>query len=69
MKADQIENIFTYHKPKEGQPEMYEEIRRRARELAFTIEALCPESREKSLAFSNLQQVSMWANAAIAING
>ncbi len=32
------------------------------------MNSLCPESREKSLAITNLQQSVMWANASIAIN-
>ena len=68
MDAQTIENIFTYHKPFGDQPERYVEIRQKARELAFTLEALCPESREKSIAMTNLQQAIMWANASIAIN-
>ena len=39
-----------------------------ARELAEIIDDACPDSREKSLALTNLQQATMWANASIAIN-
>lgn len=39
-----------------------------AKELAHLINKNAPESREKSLAFTSLQQTVMWANAAIAIN-
>lgn len=61
-----IENNFTYHAPKEGQPEKYEEIRKKAKELAYAIDTLCPNSREKSLAMTNLEASVMWANASIA---
>jgi hypothetical protein len=63
-----IENTFTYHSPKGNQPERYETIREKAKELAHIIEDNCPDSREKSLALTNLQQAIMWANASIAIN-
>lgn len=63
-----IENIFKYHPPIEGQPERYEAIRGQALLLASVINDMCPESREKSLAITNLQQSVMWANASIAIN-
>lgn len=66
--TEQIENTFTYHKPKDDQPQRYEEIRAKAKELANLIAEKCPPSREQSLAFTNLQQTVMWANAAIAIN-
>ena len=68
MTPDQIDNIFTYHKPFGSQPERYGQIRMFARTLAYHIDKACPESREKSLALTNLQQAVMWANAAIAIN-
>lgn len=68
MTNEQIENIFTYHKPFGDQPQRYQLIRDTARLLAATINAACPESREKSLALTNLQQAVMWANASIAIN-
>jgi len=68
MTAEQIENTFTYHKPFGDQPARYEALRASAKELAQLIQASCPESREKSLAFTNLQQAIMWANASIAIN-
>lgn len=39
-----------------------------ARDFALTIQANCPESREKSLAITKLEECVMWANAAIARN-
>ena len=63
-----INNIFTYHAPKGDQLERYEAIRELAKQFAHLINSSTPESREKSLALTNLQQTVMWANAAIAIN-
>lgn len=63
-----IENTFTYHRPFGDQPARYERLRAKAKELAYLIERSCPNSREKSLAMTNLQQSIMWANASIAIN-
>lgn len=68
MTNQQIENIFTYHAPFGDQAERYVRLRNEAKALAFTIQDLCPESREKSLALTHLQQAIMWGNAAIAIN-
>ena len=68
MTQEQLNNIFTYHAPKGDQQVRYVELRNKAKELAELINKNCPESREKSLAFTNLQQCSMWANASIAIN-
>jgi hypothetical protein len=68
MTQDDLDNRFKYHAPKLGQPEKYTAIREKAKELAEMINALCPESREKSLAVTNLEECSMWANASIARN-
>lgn len=64
----QIENNFTYHAPKPGQPEIYEQIREKAKELAYLIDSQVPKSREQSLALTNLEQAVMWANAGVARN-
>jgi hypothetical protein len=64
----QIENNFKYHSPKEGQPEKYTQLREKAKELAYLIEELAPQSREKSLAITKLEESVMWANASIARN-
>ena len=64
----QIENNFRYHSPKEGQPEKYTQLREKAKELAYLIEELAPQSREKSLAMTKLEESVMWANASIARN-
>ncbi|WP_076127904.1 Acb2/Tad1 domain-containing protein [Paenibacillus odorifer] len=63
-----LENNFSYHSPKNGQPEKYTEIRNKAKELAYLIDELVPNSREKSLALTNLEQSVFWANAGIARN-
>lgn len=62
------ENKFKYHAPKGNQAERYEALRNKAKELAHMIDELCPNSREKSIAMTNLEQASMWANASIARN-
>jgi hypothetical protein len=63
-----IENRFSYHKPTCEQQEKYVEIRETAKNLAYTIEDMCPDSREKSLAMTKLQETVMWANASIALS-
>jgi hypothetical protein len=68
MDSADIANRFTYHAPKPGQPEKYSELRGEALAMAQTINALCPDSREKSLALTKLEETVMWANAAIARN-
>ena len=63
-----IERNFTYHAPKPGQPERYSTIREIAKGLALFIDDHCPDSREKSLSITKLEEAVMWANAAIARN-
>lgn len=64
----QIENNFTYHAPKPGQPEKYQKLREKAKELAYLIKELTPSSREQSVALTELETSVFWANAAIARN-
>lgn len=63
-----IENAFTYHHPKEEQIEKYAVIRTEAKALALLIDCIVPDSREKSLAMTKLEECTMWANAGIARN-
>jgi hypothetical protein len=65
---ERIQNDFTYHKPFGTQTLRYEKLRFIAKELAMSIDSTCPDSREKSLALTNLEQAVMWANASIARN-
>jgi hypothetical protein len=67
LKVD-IENRFTYHAPKEGQPQKYQAIRDKAKELAILIDEHCPQSREQSLSLTKVEEAVMWANASIARN-
>lgn len=65
---EDLENRFTYHAPKTGQPERYVKIRDAAKSLAYDITAETPASREQSLALTHLEEAVFWANAAIARN-
>jgi len=63
-----LDKRFTYHAPKGDQPARYEALRGKAREFAEVISKTCPDSREKSLALTKLEESVMWANASIARN-
>lgn len=67
-KREQIERVFTYHPLKAGQQERYQALRAKAKELAYLIVESTPESREQSLALTDLERCVMQANAAIARN-
>ncbi len=63
-----VDNIFTYHKPFGNQQTRYESLRATAKHLAEVMLEYCPESRERSLALTKLEESVMWANASIARN-
>jgi hypothetical protein len=63
-----LKNNFTYHPPKPEQVDKYNKLRLNALVLAEMLDNYCPESREKSLAMTKLEEAVMWANASIARN-
>ena len=64
----EIENNFTYHPPTPEQVEIYSLIRAQAKDLAIVIATSAPDSREKSLALTKLEEAVFWTNASIARN-
>lgn len=64
----QLEKIFTYHAPKDDQPDRYVMLRDAAKDLAYKIVHNTPTSREQSLAITHLEEAIFYANAAIARN-
>ena len=66
----EIEKRFTHHVPVEQQVrETHDAIRNDFKEFALLLAEHMPESREKSLAFTALEEASFWAHAAVARNG
>ena len=63
---EELDRRFTYHQPQKGQPELYESLRIEAKSLATLFNTIVPDSREKALALTHLEQAVMWANAGIA---
>jgi hypothetical protein len=41
-------------------------IKNAVKQLAFDIDNVCPEGREKSLAFTRLEEAVMWANKSVS---
>jgi hypothetical protein len=66
MTQADLENRFTYHAPKDGQPLRYEAIRAAGKEFARLIVSECPDGREQSLAVTHIEEAVFWANASIA---
>jgi len=68
LSSEQIKNInsrFTSHIPDEQTIRKMAHVRKKVRELALEIEMVCPESREKATALTQLSFVMMSANSAI----
>lgn len=65
---EQIRHSFTDHPPKEDQSERYASLRRHGRDLADEILRRVPDSRERSLALTKVEEAVMWANKGIAVN-
>lgn len=68
MSEQDIENRFTYHAPTPEKVKLHEDIRNTAKQWAVALNYSLPDGREKSLAITHLEEVVMWANAAIARN-
>lgn len=63
---EELKKRFTYHPPLAGQREKYENLRESGRKMGTIILMLCPDSRERSLAITKVEEAIMWANSAIA---
>ena len=69
MDLTDLTHRFTYHPPKDDdQVAKYKKLRQFFRQMSHMIDQLCPDSREKSLAITKLEESSMWCNASIARN-
>jgi len=68
VKKSELGRRFEYHPATSDRVEnTHEEIRRKCLDLALFLQGCLPECREASVAQTKLQEVMMWANAAVAI--
>lgn len=67
-KLQELAHRFTYHAPKDTQPERYVALREAGKELATLIAQCCPDGREQATAITKLEEAIFWANAGIARN-
>jgi hypothetical protein len=65
---ERVKKDFTYHPPKDDQAQRYDLIRYTAQVFAEIVMRMSPESREKSLSLTKIDEAVFWANAAIARN-
>jgi hypothetical protein len=63
---DELGIRFVYHPPTAEQAERMQRIRDECLQLAGIVMTSTPRCREQSLALTAIEEVSMWANAAIA---
>ena len=61
-----MDRRFDYHKPDAEKVELLIELRAELKMTAQFLEDLLPESREKALAITKLEESLFWANASIA---
>lgn len=66
MEAADLHNRFAYHAPGPGKQEAHADLRNACFLLASAINELCPDSREKSLAVTSIEEAMFWGNAALA---
>jgi len=64
----EIDNRFGFHPATPETIPLHEQVRTRFAELAYWLDETLPDSREKSLTFTELQVTAMHANATIACN-
>jgi flavorubredoxin len=66
MMADQ--HPFEYQQPSAAGVEKIEKIRQACKELHAVLIWTLPHCRERSLAITKLEEVSMWANKGVVFN-
>ena len=65
--TEEIDHRFGYHPPLSRiRVEEHTTVRAECRALALELDHLLPDSREKSLVFTKLEEAMFWANAALA---
>lgn len=61
-----LDNRFDYHAPDEAKKTAHETARMRCKTVACWAAEMLPESRERALAITKLEEAMFWINAAIA---
>ena len=66
MNPKRLDWDFAYHAPDEDKVSLHASVNDLFLGAAHRVNELVPDSREKSLAITALEEARMWANAAIA---
>jgi hypothetical protein len=64
--SKELENRFTFHPASPETGTRHYQIRNMCNEMSKQLNEQLPEGREKALAITKLEELMMWANAAIA---
>ena len=67
VNTEQLESSLTNHSPDAAQLVDIEAVRVEAKSFGRAILNHCPDSREKSIAITNLEQACMWATKSIIL--
>ena len=68
MDVSKLISNFNYRKMSEKQIEDSQNVRELGVKLALLIDEVIPDSREKSLAITKLEESIMWVNKGISLN-
>lgn len=63
-----MKKTYAYHKPSESGLAKIRELREKFSQLHDDIQRLAPDSRERSVALTNLETTAMWAIKAVVCN-
>jgi virulence-associated protein VapD len=63
-----IDKPYAYHKPSPDGMARITELRQAYSDLQKCIEKQCPESRQRSVAITELETSAMWAIKAVVFN-
>ena len=64
----EINKTYNYHKPSTAGLDKITKLRAKFSELHNLIEEIAPHSRERSVAFTELETTAMWAIKAVVVN-
>lgn len=62
----ELDTRFDYHAPTPDRTRAHERVRSYLKQMAQEFDLTLPESREKTIAITKLEEAMFWANAAIA---
>lgn len=66
MSTDEIKERFHYHSPSLDGVQRHAELSDAFVSIAVLVDDICPDSREKSLVLTKLEEAKFWASAAVA---